>query len=119
MKINIIPSYDVGKIILNNYNRETKEIILSNLKKYTKLKKFICYYCNLTELPDLPNSLQILECNYNNLIKLSNLPNSLKELYCFDNNLIELPNSLIELSCQKNNLVNEFDKSGNSVKLLL
>ena len=53
-----IPDYDIEEINLNYcyYNRETRNIILSNLKKYTKLKKFNCNSNNLSKLPDLPNS---------------------------------------------------------------
>jgi Leucine-rich repeat (LRR) protein len=123
----IIPSYDVEKIELAHYTDKTKKIILSNLKNYTKLKRFDCNWCNLTKLPDLPNSLEdlfchtnkltklpylpnslkTLWCNYNKLTKLPNLPNSLKTLWCYRNNLTELPDlpdTLIELDCDKNNL---------------
>ena len=44
-------------------------------------------YLNLTELPELPNSLERLYCYNNNLTELPELPNSLKELSCGNNNL--------------------------------
>ena len=69
MNISIVPSYDIEEIKLYDYTYEIRNIILSNLKKYTKLKKFICFSNKLTELPDLPNSLTHLECNYNDLIE--------------------------------------------------
>ena len=105
--IDIVPVYDIEVIILNNYNEETKKIILSNLRKYIKLKIFECYYCNIKELHDLPNSLKELDCRYNNLTELPNLPNSIIRLNCCNNNLTELPelpNSLKELYCVNNNL---------------
>ena len=48
-------------------------------------------YQDLTELPQLPQSLQILCCDNNNLTELPQLPQSLKLLYCSYNNLSELP----------------------------
>ena len=107
MKIDIIPSYDIEKIILMDYTIETRKTILSNLTKYIKLKHFNCSDYNLNKLPDLPNSLIKLDCSFNNLTKLPNLPNSLINLDCCFNNIIELPNlpnSLEYLNCVENNL---------------
>ena len=107
MKKDNIPSYDIEKIFLYDYNDKTRTIILSNLKNYTKLKKFDCNYCDLTELPNLPNSLEYLSCNENKLTELPDLPNSLIDLSCNDNKLTELPdlpNSLTHLYCSDNNL---------------
>ena len=44
--MDIIPSYDIEEINLFNYNNETRNSILSNLKNYIKLEKFKCYVCN-------------------------------------------------------------------------
>ena len=103
-----IPSYDIEKIKLDNYNKKTRNIILSNLKKYTKLKIFECSDCDLDKLPELPNSLIHLECDYNDLTKLPKLPNSLISLYCSRCNLKELPEnlpiSLKELYCSLNKI---------------
>ena len=63
MNIDIIPPYDIEEINLYYYTQETTNIILSNLKNYTKLKKFNCEYHNLTELPDLPDTLIELYCD--------------------------------------------------------
>ena len=96
--MNEIPSYDIEKINLYDYNEETRKIILSNLKNYTKLIDFNCYSCNLTELPDLPNSLTELECHHNNLTELPDLPNSLTYLECTFNNLdLTYPNIKINI----------------------
>ena len=67
--MSIIPSYDVKEIDLSIYTDRIKNIILSNLKNYTKLISFCCNECNLTKLLDLPNSLQILKCRLNKLTK--------------------------------------------------
>ena len=65
--MSIIPPYDIEEINLGDYNSETKKIILSNLKNYTKLEIFKCHNHNLTELPDLPDTLIELYCYNNNL----------------------------------------------------
>ena len=108
--MDIIPSYDVEEIILKNYNEGTRKIILSNLKKYTKLKRFDCNFCNFVKLPDLPNSLTELYCSNNDLTELPSLPNSLIELYCDDNNLT-YPNYEIKT-------INEINKSNFKKKIL-
>ena len=105
--INIVPPYDVYTIELLYYNKKTRKIILSNLKNYRKLENFCCNGCDLTELPDLPNSLTHLYCDNNNLTELPDLPNSLTNLLCHHNNLTELPdlpNSFIQLECYMNKL---------------
>jgi len=115
--MNEIPSYEIEEINLIDYNDETRNIILSNLKNYTKLKKFECSYCGLTELPELPKTLIKLYCWKNNLMKLPKLPDSLKYLDCSYNNLTELPDLphlLIELHCDDNNLT-ELPKLPNSL----
>ena len=66
--MDIIPSYDIEEINLFNYNNETRNSILSNLKNYIKLEKFKCYGCNLTELPDLPSSLNYFHSIHGNLL---------------------------------------------------
>jgi len=80
---------------------------LLDLSEYTNLKELNCDNNNLTELPELPNSLEILKCYNNNLTSLPELPNSLEYLD-FDNNqltsLPELPNSLEYLYCKYNKL---------------
>ena len=106
-KMDIIPSYEIEEIYLIDYNLETRNIILSNFKNYTKLKKFNCYNNNLTELPSFPKTLIYLKCYENKLTKLPNLPYSLMELYCHKNKLTELPdlpNSLQDLRCNDNKL---------------
>ena len=103
--MDIIPSYDIEEIILSNYSNQTRNIILSNLKNYTKLKKFKCSICNLTKLLELPNSLIKLDCSFNNLTELPVLPNSLIHLWCQGNKLIKLPklpNKLTHLYCNNN-----------------
>ena len=99
-------------LILDNYN----DIIyidccrnnISNLPELpNSLTHLWCYNNNLSNLPKLPNSLTYLHCGYNNLSSLPELPNILTKLYCHNNNLSnfpELPNSLQILWCVHNNL---------------
>ena len=103
-RINIIPPYDIKEIKLNDYSIKTRKTILSNLKKYIKLKKLFCFGYNLNELLDLPISLEYLNCSCNNLTELPELPNSLIELYCYDNKLIKLPNLTNSLKVLLKNL---------------
>ena len=46
---------------------------------------------NLTELPDLPNTLKTLSCDNNQLTELPDLPDTLEELRCSYNELKKLP----------------------------
>jgi len=69
---------------------------------------------NLTELPELPQTLQILICNDNNLTQLpETLPSNLKKLYCNGNNLNKLPETLpdsLEILCCSNNNISQLPK---------
>ena len=108
--MNEIPDYNIQEIELWNYSNQTRNIILSNLKNYIKLKKFKCSICNLRKLPELPNSLIRLDCSFNNLTELPVLPNSLILLNCGNNKLTELPklpNTLTHLYCNNNNNLTE------------
>ena len=108
--MNEIPDYNIQEIELWSYSNQTRNIILSNLKNYTKLKKFNCSICNLTKLPELPNLLIKLDCSNNNLTELPVLPNSLTLLNCGNNKLIKLPklpNKLTHLYCNNNNNLTE------------
>ena len=99
-------------LILDNYN----DIIyidccrnnISNLPELpNSLTHLWCYNNNLSNLPKLPNSLNKLWCGSNRLSCLPELPNSLTHLWCYHNNLSvlpELPNSLTELLYSNNNI---------------
>ena len=80
---------------------------LNFLYKFKTLKLLYCGYNNLTNLPELPNTLTHLYCSSNNLNSLPELPINLTHLYCSNNNLSslpELPNTLTHLYCGYNNL---------------
>lgn len=66
-----------------------------------------CSFNRLTSLPDLPNTLEALNCSNNQLTSLPELPYKLKELFCSGNKLTslpELPNTLETLLCYGNQL---------------
>ena len=104
-----------------------KNHILPNL-----LKELDCWNNQLTLIPNLPNSLKILDFSYNQLISFTNvqLPNSLEQLSCHNNQLSslpDLPNSLKKIYCENNQLISlpklpnslkNFDCSGNNLTSL-
>ncbi len=98
-----INNYD--KVVYINYSHNN----LTSLPKLpNSLQILWCYDNQLTSLPELPNSLQQLICGYNQLTLLPKLPNSLEILNCSYNQLTslpELPNSLIELYCYENQFI--------------
>lgn len=74
---------------------------------FTSLESLYCSGNQLTELPNLPESLTELYCSGNQLIALPELPVSLQYLYCSDNlltQLPELPSKLQSLNCYNNKL---------------
>ena len=98
----------IEQIFLQNDNHEIEKFVLSNLKKYTKLKEFNCNRNLLKKLPDLPNSLIELYCHHNNLTELPYLPNSLHTLYC-NHNKLTYPNLEIK-TVNETNLKNKILK---------
>ena len=70
------------------------------------------FYCGfkygthqLTSLPDLPETLEVLHCFNNQLTSLPDLPNTLEVLLCQNNQLTslpELPDTLHSLHCNNN-----------------
>jgi Leucine-rich repeat (LRR) protein len=74
------------------------------------ITNIIFNYCdnnNITELPVLPDRLQILYCDNNQITSLQYVPPNLKELNCHGNQLTSLqyaPPYLKELYCHNNQL---------------
>ena len=84
---------------------------LPPLSKFKKLKTLNCSDNLLTELPDLPEALEVLYCNNNKLKSLPELPH-LWFLNCHNNSLKclpELPLSLVDLYVGSNE-INELPK---------
>jgi len=86
---------------------EANRRIRSRIQQGDETKILNLKYLNLSELPSLPNNLQILDCNSNHLHNLPNLSNcvNLQKLDCSNNKITklhELPNTLRELNCEGN-----------------
>ena len=84
----------------NNYLPDTINIYtikeLLNLNDYNDIKIMVFdsgYTLNFgfNTLPELPESLVLLDCNFNNIKELPKLPNTLLYLNCDYNNLSQLP----------------------------
>jgi len=62
---------------------------------------------NLSKLPYLPNTLEILDCSNNNLTKISNLPITLESLDCSNNpnlSFLLLPDNIEDITIINTNL---------------
>ena len=80
---------------------------LSGVKYFVNLSYLRCYNNNLSNLTELPASLDSLDCSNNDLFSIPSLPSNLIFLNCSYNHLNTLPilpNSLLELNCLSNNL---------------
>lgn len=80
---------------------------IPSLKRFKNLIQLKCDNNQLTQLPELNDSLEYLSCQHNKLTKLPELNSSLQILNCSYNYLTQLPelnSSLEELSCQNNQL---------------
>jgi gliding motility-associated-like protein len=91
--------------VLNVYNFNISN--LYGVQFFPRLKSLLCFTNHLTNLPQLPDSLQTLACERNQLTSLPNLPNTLRYLDCSYNKLNSLPTlpkTLKLLYCQNNQL---------------
>lgn len=82
---------------------------LQGIQYFDALLYLTCSYNKITNLPNLPNNLNVMYCGNNKLVSLPSLPKTLQTLYCNDNQLVSLPslpNSLGVLSCGSNKLIN-------------
>ena len=59
--------------------------VLPDLSTYTNLKILICFNNQITELNNLPNTLQKLYCSDNQIIELDIIPSTLRVLICPNN----------------------------------
>lgn len=80
---------------------------LTGLEGFIILNIFACYNANITKLPELPSTLELLEINGTKIKGLPKLPDGLKTLHISSNqieNLPALPNNLNRLACSNNPL---------------
>ena len=110
---NKIPVIDNLPSGLETFNCSSQKITDGDFKFTAKLpeglRSFLCYDCDLEELPELPSTLKTLDCSENQLTKLPELPASLTWLVCSENQLTalpELPTSLNYFNCSGNKLTN-------------
>jgi Leucine-rich repeat (LRR) protein len=110
--------YTIGDDIeeyLNCLPEDIEEINIANnditylpeLNRFKKLKSFNCRDNQITRLPRLPKTLELLFCQNNKLTCLPVLPKNLKSLNCSHNKikrLTNLPEKLITLQCHYNEL---------------
>ena len=108
---NKIPVIDNLPSGLETFNCSSQKITDGDFKFTAKLpeglRSFLCYDCDLEELPELPSTLKTLDCSENQLTKLPELPASLTWLVCSENQLTalpELPANLTWLYCRNNEL---------------
>ena len=129
-------SIDIKEINICNKNLS----ILPDLSIYTCLRKLECSGNKITQLNNLPYSLEELNCSNNQITQLNNLPSSLQKLdcpcnqlkqldnfppslqmlYCNDNQITQLsnlPSSLLKLYCPYNQL-SQLDNLPPSLKIL-
>ncbi len=64
---------------------------LTGIEYFDRLTSLRCQMNQLSFLPPLPNTINLLYCGSNNLISLGNLPDSLVEIICDTNQLTSLP----------------------------
>jgi len=86
------------------------------LKNMSELRVLNLHNRRISEIPELPDSLEVLYCgggtyfcnsNEPRLTELPELPKNLRKLYCFDNILTKLPKlppNLTHLCCSNNKL---------------
>jgi len=89
---------------------ELNELELTELPNLPEdLEVLDCGRNKLTSLPKLPKNLKVLNCGHNKLTSLPSLPKKLERLYCNNNKLTslqDLPKTLEQLYCSNNKLTN-------------
>lgn len=96
---------DYDDIVYLNAVQLSIPLIINKLPIY--LKELTCFDNVMSKLPELPDTLTILDCDHCQLTELPKLPQKLRFLNCADNKLTklpELPNSLDTLWCYKNSI---------------
>ena len=116
------------KEYLNSLPENTETINVSNknltdippLNRFTNLKKLYCDNNQLTQLPQLNSSLEILNCSNNRLTQLPQLNSYLQDLRCYNNQLTQLPelNSYLQYLFCYNNQLTQLPELNSSLEIL-
>lgn len=110
----LIDSYPHDDIVEypNRYPRNVKCLRVTttdpvDLTEYTDLRYLSISGLGIQELPQLPDTLDVLDCHTNQLTKIHKLPRYLKSLRCYSNQITELPplpEGLREILCHENRI---------------
>lgn len=108
----------ITKYILNSFGDNIEELDICNrhikgvldLKRFEYLKKLDCSYNDITDIINMPETLEILKCNNN---KIKSLTNRIETdgiwWFCYYNKIFPssyLPDSIIEINCCFNDIEN-------------
>jgi len=80
---------------------------LPDLSRFKKLKRLYCNDNLITFLPELNNTIEVIDCKNNQLTELPELNNNLILIDCSNNKLTELPqlnHNLKQLDCYQNKI---------------
>jgi hypothetical protein len=104
MELNTIELLDTYDPDILNLDISVKNISgILDLSKFTCLKSLRCNHNTITNIINIPNTLEKLLCNTNQITQLDNLPESLIILNCDLNRITSLDNlpSKIEFLTKK------------------
>jgi hypothetical protein len=101
------------------------EIALQRIERWKSRKRWNSWldlsYCNLTEIPPLPDNVKKLDLYANRLNNLRGIPPSVKKLDCSRNelyNLYDLPLNLKQLKCRHNYVLKNIDIHTDTIRQL-
>jgi Leucine-rich repeat (LRR) protein len=104
--------------IINLFDKNLTYI--PSLERFYQLKELWCSYNQITQLDNLPNSLEKLYCSYNKITQLNNIPNTLQILDCSNNKIIQLYNLplTLEILYCSNNQITQLDNLPHSLEIV-
>lgn len=105
-QLDLLSQMDAMNHTLNISNKGIKS--LSGIEYFSGLEQLRCNNNELTKLPELPNTIQVINCSVNNISSIPEpLPSELTDFSCAENSLSslpKLPGKLTTLSCGSNKL---------------
>ncbi len=107
---NILNTFDLN---ITKLNLSAQNIIgILDLSRFTQLKILICKANKITQIINMPETLEELDCKDNEITSLDNLPENLNILKCQQNKLTKLENlplNLTVLNCEENKNLESLD----------